>query len=252
MTRQINAISYTNTNQNPVINYFERNLANINSGQAVTLTWSSTNSSYCNISGGNTNLYNQSTSGSTTVYPTATTNYSIICYGTNGQSSSANVTVNVNYTTTTVTNVNISASPNPISSGQIANLTWYSSGANYCNLTGGNLNISNQPTSGSYAVSPAIATNYTVTCYNNNGQNASAYVYVTTSNNSTSSANSGTNTCQANGQNYAHNSLVTIYPYSSVLPTRCCNGLFWGPLGNIIGAPECSSSYWQNQTGHSF
>jgi uncharacterized protein YxeA len=150
------------------------------------VTWNSTNASLCNVAGGNFNLSNQSTSGIRTDFPTTSTNYDIACYNSTGQSAASTVRVIVMGGGAGTPTVNISASPNPISSGQIANLTWYSSGANYCNLSGGNLNLSNQSTSGSYAVSPAISTNYTITCYNNNGQNASAYVYVTTNNNSTS------------------------------------------------------------------
>jgi hypothetical protein len=68
------------------------NPAVIGSGQSSTLTWSSTNATYCtgtNFSTGN------ATSGSVPVSPAATTTYTVGCTGTGGTASaSATVTVN--------------------------------------------------------------------------------------------------------------------------------------------------------------
>lgn len=153
----------------------------ITSGQSINLNWTSQNASSCSVIGGTVNATNQSTTGNIyNVYPTVTTTYTLTCYGNNSQSNSNSITIYVNNSSTQAPTVNISASPNPMQQGQITNLSWYSSNANYCNIVGGNTNLSNQPANGSYAVSPSISTNYTITCYNNNGQNASAYVYVTT------------------------------------------------------------------------
>jgi len=56
------------------------------------------------------------------------------------------------------------------------------------------------------------------------------------------------NSCIYDGRTYAHNELNTSTPGGAWLPTRCCYGEWWGPLGNILGAPECTSPYYpQNQ-----
>lgn len=211
------------------------------SNQPVTLTWSSSGATYCNIIGGNINLMSQSTGGSTTVYPTVSTNYSVTCYNSANQSIAANVLVNVIGGTNGVPTVNISASPNPMSLGQLTNLSWYSSNANYCNIIGGNTNLSSQPANGSYAVSPSQSTNYTITCYNNNGQNASAYVYVTINGNTTTNSNASLfitsnqnrnvninvykgpyNTCNSGYINWGYNTSNTYYTYPNVTSGSAC------------------------------
>ncbi len=63
----------------------------ITSGQSSTLTWSSTNATSCTGSG----FTASGTSGSVTVSPTATTNYSLTCSGTGGTSSAATAMVSV-------------------------------------------------------------------------------------------------------------------------------------------------------------
>jgi hypothetical protein len=66
------------------------NPTSITSGQSSTLTWSSTNATSCTGSG----FTASGTSGSVTVSPSVTTNYSVTCSGTGGSASgSATVTV---------------------------------------------------------------------------------------------------------------------------------------------------------------
>ncbi len=71
------------------------NPSSINSGQTSTLNWNSSNATSCygTWSGGS-----NSVSGYVTVYPTYTTNYTVTCYGTNGQQANASATVYVNQT----------------------------------------------------------------------------------------------------------------------------------------------------------
>ena len=85
--------SYTNAAcpvQSPTVTLYA-NPSSINSGQASTLTWNSSNATSCSSSWGGSN----STSGSSVIYPTYTTNYTITCYG-NGQQASAAASVYVN------------------------------------------------------------------------------------------------------------------------------------------------------------
>lgn len=166
------------------------------------------------------------------------------------------ISVNVGVNSSNIT-VNLTGGPSSISSGQAVNLTWTSTNAAHCSISGPNLNLTNQPVNGSTVVYPTQATNnYYVICYNSSNQSVQSNALSVTVNNNNntfgSSANAGQNSCSGNGQTYAHNTLITTQPYSTWLPTRCCNGLFWGPLGNLIGAPECSSPSWNGQSGHQF
>jgi hypothetical protein len=65
--------------------------ASITSGQPTTLTWSSTNATSCT----GTNFTASGTSGSVSVSPSATTNYSLTCSGSGGTSSAATAIVTV-------------------------------------------------------------------------------------------------------------------------------------------------------------
>ncbi|MFA6353632.1 MAG: hypothetical protein WCW93_01730 [Candidatus Paceibacterota bacterium] len=84
-------VSVNQTTQTPTVTLYA-NPSSIQNGNSSILTWNSTNASYCSGSwnGGS------ATSGSSSVYPTYTNNYTITCYGTNGQQASAAATVYVN------------------------------------------------------------------------------------------------------------------------------------------------------------
>ncbi len=181
------------------------NPTTVSSGQSSTLIWSSTNAGYCGVTGGSLNLTNQATSGSYIVYPTQTTTYSVTCFNANGQSSNVSqVTVNVNGTS--AISATITANPTNPAQGQSTTLTWSSTNATYCTITANNSSVfTNQPANGSVVVYPTISTNYQLNCYNNNGQNAASYVYVTTT------GNTGT-TLTAN----IYSSLQNIYSGQSV------------------------------------
>ena len=220
VTVTVNGVTGGNITANIYANPTNTTYAN----QPVTLTWNSTNATYCNVYTGNTNLNNQPINGSTTVDPTVNTNYYVTCFNGSGQSVQSNmayVTVN-NGTSGGNVSVNMSASPNPVAVNQLANLTWYSSNATYCNITGGNTNLTNQPANGSYAVSLAQSTNYTITCYNQNGQNAAAYAYVTV--NGGNNGNNVTTLSILSNQSRTVNVQAYKAPYNS-----CTNGyMIWG------------------------
>jgi hypothetical protein len=156
------------------------------SGQPVTISWSSVNASYCNISGGTLNLTNESTSGSRTVYPNMSTNYQITCYNQSGQNGSNYVYVSSSNSTNNVT-ANLYASSQNVTSGSSVTLTWSSINASYCNLTAnGNNVLTNQSYAGNTLVYPTTNTNYQVTCYNSSNQSANGYINVTVTSNTPS------------------------------------------------------------------
>jgi hypothetical protein len=143
-------------------------------GQSATLTWTSKNVTSCAAN----NFSNAgSLSGSTTVSPTSTTTYSIICDSASGQvTSSATITVvNANGVAPLIT---FTAKPNFITPGKQATLTWNATGADSCVGDGNFSTGASSVTSGTAVVSPLATTTYTLTC-TNNGTNASSTAKVT-------------------------------------------------------------------------
>lgn len=197
VSSSIGSTPTTNTGTNTGSNYssvFTVTPATVNilPNQSTNLSLTGTQISSCVVNGGAYNNYslplvqtqqypNYTSSASLTVYPAYTTTYTFTCVGSNGQTSTQNVMVNVSNTGGNTGNVSatISASAANISSGQPVTLTWYSTGANSCSLSGGNLNTQSQNVSGTYLVYPTTSTNYQITCTNNYGQTNSSNVYVT-------------------------------------------------------------------------
>ena len=109
------------------------------------------------------------------VSPTVTSNYTLTCNGAGG-SASDSVSVTVNEPPAPVPVVNLSVSATNIDQGQSATLSWSSSNATGCTVSGAWSGSRN--TSGSEAVSPAVTSSYTITC-NGAGGSASDSVSVT-------------------------------------------------------------------------
>jgi len=57
-------------------------------------------------------------------------------------------------------------------------------------------------------------------------------------------ADAETHACTYAGASYEHDALNTTGPGGAWLPQRCCNGVWRSSLGNLIGAPVCSSPLW--------
>jgi hypothetical protein len=161
-----------NTTQ-PVV-ALSSNKYNITLGQSVTLSWTSKNVTACSA---NNFVTGGALSGSTSISPTSTTTYSIICDSASGQvTSSATITVtNANGVAPVVT---FTARPNFITPGKQATLTWNAIGADSCVGDGNFSTGANSVTSGTAVVSPLATTTYTLTC-TNNGTNASSIAKVT-------------------------------------------------------------------------
>jgi hypothetical protein len=127
-------------------------------GESVTLTWSSANATSCLFDQDKV-VTNGATSGSATITPTGTDEYTVRCY--NGSSAipavdSVTVTVAASQPTQTFT-----ASPTSIISGNPSVLSWTTSNTNSCNIDNG---VGTVQLSGSTTVYPAVTTTYTLTC----------------------------------------------------------------------------------------
>lgn len=135
----------------------------ITSSQSSTLTWNSTNATSCNASGGWTGT--KTTSGSQSVSPTSTTNYTLSCPGTGG---TAQQTATVTVTSSTpAPTVSLAANPATITLGQSSTLSWSSTNATSCTASGAWTGT--KAVSGSQSVSPTTASTYTLTCTGTGG-----------------------------------------------------------------------------------
>lgn len=158
---------------NPPTASLSANPTSILYGNSTTLTWSSTNATFCsNIADqltGDTYATNGATSGSLSVTPSPSVNqsrtYTINCSGSGGNASGQ-----VTITTQHGVGAYLYLSPSTIQSGNSASLSWNSSYANSC--TGTNFSTGGA-TSGSVSVSPTQTTTYTLTCSGNQGSSSS-------------------------------------------------------------------------------
>jgi hypothetical protein len=252
-TTQTVVVNVGGTNTGNVTVDITANPANIASGQPVTLNWTSVgvNVNSCIISANGSNLAgNQSSNGSYIVYPTLTTNYIITCSNSNGQTSTDNAYVYVSGTGNGNVTANISASSNNISSGQPVTLSWYSTGATSCTLSGDNLSSQNQNTSGTYLVYPSTSTNFQISCSNSFGQVATNNIYVTV--NGVNSGGNVTASITSNFSNVTSGQAVTLN-WNSTNASYCtitANGstlLSNQPAsGNYVVYPSQSTNYIVN------
>ena len=184
-----------NNNQVPTVSIYA-NPSSINYGSSGTVTWNSSNASYCTANNGTNNWSGtQSTSGSfSTGALYSTTTYGITCYSSSGQQASSSATIyvnnNNNYQTTSVS---IMADQPSLNYGGSTIIRWYPINATYCygsNGTNG-WNMQQSSYNGSFNTGALYSTTtYTISCngtgngYNSNGYATnSVTVYVNGQNN---------------------------------------------------------------------
>jgi hypothetical protein len=155
-------------------------------GQTVKFTWSASGASSCTVSGGGWSSGAVTTGTATTpaLASAGQITYTLNCVNSVGTPLTTALTVQVNVVQP-VTITSFTASPSVIAADHdgdaddYSTLTWKSANATSCSLTGGGLNLANQPTSGSLQVSPNSTSTYTLTCLNGAGGNAKKAVTVT-------------------------------------------------------------------------
>lgn len=93
----------------PTISSFTANTNNISYGQSVTLSWSSNNAISCTLTG-NGSTQTLAASGTTNVYPTTATTYSLTCVNSYGASSASSLSILMgNQTSSNGFNLNVAA-----------------------------------------------------------------------------------------------------------------------------------------------
>jgi hypothetical protein len=174
----------------------------INSGTSSTLSWAAAGATSIAITPGT--FTSTSASGSTSMTPTATTNYTLTATNAVGSSTST-LAVTVNAASKPVIS-SFTASLSSITSGSSSTLNWVTTGATSLAITPGT--FTSTSASGSTSVSPTATTTYTLTATNGAGSTtATAKVTVTASGGSlaitTTSCPSGTQ-----GKTYAGCTIV--------------------------------------------
>jgi hypothetical protein len=164
---------------NPVIVSIGAGPTALTVGQSTTLTWSSSNATGCQASGGQASgdwSGTEALSGTQLVTPltAGTFTYTLTC---NGVASSAPVVAAV---ASTLPTVSMSLVPASVPAGQPSTLTWSTTNATSCVASGDASGIwaGNQGNSGSITVTQAIAGTYTysLTCTGTTGGSASGSV----------------------------------------------------------------------------
>lgn len=133
---------------------FSASPATITSGNHATLSWSTANATMVTIDNG---IGTVPVSGSTTVSPSTTTQYTLTATGPNGSPATATATVTVQPPAPTAT---LTASPTNIIAGGSSTLTWTTTNATSVSIDNG---IGTVSASGSTTVSPIYTTQYTLT-----------------------------------------------------------------------------------------
>ena len=159
--------------QPAAISSFIATPASITVGGSTTLTWSSTNATFCTASGGWTGP--EAVSGTASVSPVSTTIYTLICTGAAGTSVPASVTVTVNPVAVLPVISAFAATPATITSGSSSSLLATFTGGTGV-ITPGNLAVTSGTAVG---VSPTATTTYTLTVTPTTGTAVTQTVTVT-------------------------------------------------------------------------
>jgi hypothetical protein len=152
--------SVTVTISKPVINTFTRNPTSIESGESSLLSWTTTGATSCSINQG---IGSVAVDGTRTVYPAATTTYTLTATNNSGSvTSSVTVTVTIAYPVVT----SFTATPYNMKFGASSLLSWATTDATSISINQG---IGAVASSGTKSVSPDDTTTYTITATNSAG-----------------------------------------------------------------------------------
>jgi len=162
------------TSTAPAITSFTTNPTTIAPGGSSILSWQTQNVTTCTASGAWSG--SKAISGSQTVTPAATSQYTLTCSNAAGQSASAQVTVTVS-TATPPTITSFTATPASIVQGATSTLAWQTQNATAC--TASSAWSGNKAVNGSQSVQPSATATYTLTCQNAAGQTASRQATIT-------------------------------------------------------------------------
>lgn len=153
------------------------NPTTVNEGSSSLLSWSTTNASSCQKSGGWSGA--TTTSGTLSVTPTATTTYSMECTGPGGSiTDSVTVTVVLTPEEPSAPTVDLVASPTSVTPGAgsaTTTLTWTTANATTCSASGGTYTGS-KVLNGTEIITPSATTTYMLECVGGGGTTTDSVV----------------------------------------------------------------------------
>ena len=232
--------------------------SSITSGQAVTLTWSSSNVTSCTSTGFNAN---SQLNGSISVSPTQTTTYSITCLPNVGGSITSISTVNVSSANTTTPAPTVALSYNgstnavSVTSGGSVNFNWSAANITSCQfLKNGNVynnSIFTSSLTPSYTNTffvPNITSSgsYSVSCTGPGGTTSSNSMTVNVSAAQTTPAPTVTVTASPTSITVGQSSYVSM---SSTNATSCSGPASAGTSDYFTVTPTQTTAYTFNCTG---
>jgi plastocyanin len=180
-TRHKRFIPRTTSNA-PSINSFSSSATNINSGETVTLKWSTTGASSVEIIGKDNVKVGEAQlplSGTVEVWPTVSTTYTLTAYSPNGKSTSKSLVVNVgSFNDASITSFSVSSQK--VNPGDTVTLSWTTQNAVSVNIIGiektGEADLA---VNGSIEVWPLNTTTYTLEAVGSNGSKVMRSITVT-------------------------------------------------------------------------
>jgi len=231
------------TQSSCVINNFSSSPSSIALGSSSSLSWTTANCDYVDVTQVGSNLATDDTNYSVT--PTNTTTYTLTAYP-GGATAKTTVTVtnNNNGGGTPVTNScyinNFTASPSSINSGSSSNLNWSTSNCNYVDISNVANNLS---TNGNQSVYPYNTTTYTLTAYPG-AVTSTVTVYVNTNN----GGGSTNNYCSINSFYVDSNSISQGQTTELHWSTTGSNAVYISGFGNEPSSGSLSISPYQSTT----
>ncbi|HEY9582701.1 MAG TPA: hypothetical protein VJK09_00060 [Candidatus Paceibacterota bacterium] len=167
---------YNYNSASPTLNFYSSNINQfVNAGDSVVLSWNSTNVNSCNASNGWSGSKNSNGTESRQV--SYNSNFTLTCYGNNGEQIVRTIFVNTNGVSGATGNIaiNFYANPANVYVGGSTTLYWTATNASTCtassNVSSNNGWTGSRGISGNEMVSGLTSTRtYTLTCSNSSGQ----------------------------------------------------------------------------------
>ena len=241
-----------NNNQICAINNFTANGSNtayISSGNPVNIVWNTTNCTSVYVTGNG--MSSSNISGSQTVYPQSSGQYTITASGNNGGTQTQNVYVNVSNTQNNCYINNFTANGSQsttVQSGGSVNMVWNTTGCTSASISGPNFYTNGL--TGSQYIYPTTSGTYTLSAYGYTGGTQSQTVYISVGGNQGSY-------CTIQSFYASPNSVTSGQPVTLTWTTTGCTSVSISGVGSNLPYsysqvvyPTTTTTYYLNAYGN--
>lgn len=241
-----------NTQNTCVINNFTANGSNtayISSGNPVNIVWNTTNCTNVYVTGNG--MSSNNISGSQTVYPTSSGQYTITANGNTGGTQTQNVYVNVagNQSNCYINNFTANGSQSTtVQSGGSVSLVWNTTGCTSASISGPNFYTNGL--SGNQYIYPTSSGTYTLSAYGYTGGTQSQTVYISVG------GNQG-GYCTIQSFYASPNSVTSGQPVTLTWTTTGCTSVSISGVGSNLPYsysqvvyPTTTTTYYMNAYGN--